>query len=252
MKALLYKEWRETRLAYLIFLILLLATAAFIPLTFDWVKRVMENAPSPPAFQSEISFILKSFPHYIWSQWFPKNLIQFGVIFTLVLGASSLAGEFSRGTFEFLFTKPVKRRDVFLVKVISRFLGIAIVFTASTLFYGLISYAIKPSIATYWKGFILSTVAALFLTLLAFSLAVFFSAFFSSPLWAGVSAFLPIIIWVIIESRFSPKWKVASSLLQADIFLQNKFPLKYGVIILFLSLVIFYLAWQIFKKREVK
>lgn len=252
MKALFYKEWRETRLAYLIFLILLLTTAAFIPLTFDWIRKIMGNVPSPPAFQSEINFIMKSFPHYIWSQWFPKNLIQFGVIFALVLGASSLAGEFSRGTFEFLFTKPVKRRNVFLVKVIHRFLGIAILFIASTLFYGLISYALEPSIATYWGGFILSTVAALLLTLLAFSLAVLFSALSSSPLWAGVSALLPLIIWIIIESRLSQKWRITSSLLQANIFLQNKFPWKNGMALLFLSLVFFYLAWQIFKKREVK
>jgi ABC-type transport system involved in multi-copper enzyme maturation permease subunit len=229
-----------------------LATAAFIPLTFDWVRKIMESAPSLSNFQSEINFIMKSFPHYIWSQWFPKNLIQFGVIFALFLGASSLAGEFSRGTFEFLLTKPVKRLNVFLIKIISRFLGIVTVFALSTFFYSAISYALKPSVANYWEGFILSTIAALLLTLLAFSLAVLFSAFSSSSLWAGAFALIPIIFWTILESRLSQKWRVTSSLLQADIFLQNKFPVKNAVIILFLTLTIFFLAWLIFRKREVK
>jgi len=61
---------------------------------------------SSPLIADELQRILADYNYYLWSQWQPKNLLQFGTILALVLAAPAVAGELSRGSMDYLLSRP--------------------------------------------------------------------------------------------------------------------------------------------------
>jgi ABC-type transport system involved in multi-copper enzyme maturation permease subunit len=59
---------------------------------------------------------LHSYRTYIWGNWYGKNLYQMLTLLSVVFGAGLIAGEVSRGSAGFLFSKPVRRGSVLRAK----------------------------------------------------------------------------------------------------------------------------------------
>lgn len=136
-RALLFKEMREGRWKYLVAAVVLIALGASIPLTYDYVRDMMEQLMGdyvlPPFVQELMPPELLEMPTalwsdmstYLWANWHTKNLYQTMVILALVFGSVTVAGEFSRGTAQFLFSRAVPRKSVVRVKAAVDLAGMA-------------------------------------------------------------------------------------------------------------------------------
>ncbi len=107
-RALLFKEMREGRWKYLIAAAVLVALGVSIPVMYNFVvdmlNTLMQDDAVPPALLELVSPELLELSTYLWGNWHMKNLYQAMVVIALVFGSGTIAGEFSRGTAQFLFS----------------------------------------------------------------------------------------------------------------------------------------------------
>ena len=241
---LIKKELRESQLAILVALIFLILTAFVIQLTYPMMKELAKQPlPESPFLPKNLSreiSALTNYRVYIWSQWFPKNLVQVLILVALILGASALAGEKSRKTWEFLLSRPFSRREVYFYKVKIRLAAIFALSLISSLIYLLILGSFKPSVFSLWPGFLLSSLTVFSLAAVVLSLATLFSAFSSRPLYAGGFAFLLIILFSIIspliEKKLPDYLRLFSSLTSCRTFSTFDFPWRSFLVALLLAL----------------
>ena len=69
---------------------------------------------------------------YLWTNWHTKNLYQTVAVIALVFGSGAVAGEFSRGTAPYLFSRAVVRRSVLAVKTAVDLAGMALAMLLGT------------------------------------------------------------------------------------------------------------------------
>lgn len=253
---LIKKELKEVKLVILVSLAFLILTAFLIHFTYPLMKELTKQPiPESPFLPEDLSqqlSMLANYRVYIWSQWFPKNLLQVLMIVALILGASALAGEKSRKTWEFLLTKPFSRREIFWYKVKTR---LAVIFSLSFLssaFYFLILGVFKSSVFSLWRGFFLASLAVFGLVALVFSLAVLFSAFSSRPLYAGGFAFFVVLLFSILSPLIEkkiPDYLRISSLTTYQVFLSSDFPLRVFLIVLLIAMI-FQIAAMFFWEKQ--
>ena len=137
--ALVSKELRESRWKLILGVLLCGVTGAILGPMYEWVRELM-GMPAmqalPGSLSAAIEVQLASYLPYIWSNWYGKNLLQYMVVLAIIYGSGLLAGEVTRRTSTFLFSKPVSRMQVMLVKYLIA-LGVlwvsAAVGTAATL-----------------------------------------------------------------------------------------------------------------------
>lgn len=253
---LIRKELKEIKLVLVVSLAFLVFTAFLIQFTYPLMKELTRQPiPESPFIPKDLSqqlLTLSNYRVYIWSQWFPKNLIQVLVIVALILGASALAGEKSRKTWEFLLARPFSRKEVFLYKVMSRLTATFGLSFFSTTFYWLILGAFKPSVFSLWPGFLLANLAVFSLAALVFSVALFFSAFSNRPLYAGGFSFFVILLFSVISplvEKKLPDYLRVSSLTAYRIFSNFDFPFRIFLIVLLLA-VVFQVAALLFWEKQ--
>lgn len=253
---LIKKELKEIKLVIIVSLAFLILTAFLIQFTYPLMKELTkEPIPEGPLLPKDLSQQLSTLANYrvyIWSQWFPKNLLQVLMIVALILGASALAGEKSRKTWEFLLTKPFSRREVFWYKVKARLTAIFGLSFLSSSLYLLILGIFNSSVFSLWRGFFLANLAVFSLIALAFSLTVLISAFSSRPLYAGGFAFFIILLLSIISplvEKKLPDYLRISSLTAYQVFSTSDFPLQIFLVVLLLALV-FQIAAMFFWEKQ--
>ncbi|MDI6822646.1 MAG: ABC transporter permease subunit [Actinomycetota bacterium] len=134
-----WKELRESRWRFIIGLIVFVLFAASLPLLYEWLfkeflKETLKTVPFPLPKEAlaQIELMEKQYDFYIWSQWFGKNLYQFGTILAILMGMGLFASEASKQTMEFLLSKPISRNRVALVKFLVGALEIAIIVAVSS------------------------------------------------------------------------------------------------------------------------
>ncbi len=120
-RALARKEWRESRWKVVLGTLLCGVTGAILGPTYDWLGGLLGPAGMqtlPGSLGEALQAQLASYSLYIWSNWYGKNLFQYMLVLTIIFGAGLLAGEVSRRTSGFLFSKPVSRLHIMLVKYV--------------------------------------------------------------------------------------------------------------------------------------
>jgi len=131
---------------------------------------------------------IHSYNIYIWANWYGKNLYQMLTLFSVVFGAGLLAGEVSRGTAGFLFSKPVRRTQVLRTKY-----AVALGVLAASAVAGTLAAAIASSISGHpvdvlW--FLSGLPAALAATALLLSITLVSSVVSRDTVKAAAMAFV--------------------------------------------------------------
>jgi ABC-2 type transport system permease protein len=115
-----YKAWLETRWRFVVGLLMLTFFGASVVLLHPLTKDIRLEMPNLPGNLSEsvreAFALMSSYPGYIWSQWFAKNLSQFWTLFAVLLGVGGLATEATRGTALWTLSLPASRRRILAVR----------------------------------------------------------------------------------------------------------------------------------------
>src|SRR5436189_2001835 len=106
----------ETRWRFLVGLILLAVSAAFVVIGYPQVMALSQSmTPTPDTSLgreiAETMALSKTYDGYVWSQWFRQNASQLGAFFAAIIGTGGLL---SQGTSARLFTLslPVSREQL--------------------------------------------------------------------------------------------------------------------------------------------
>lgn len=181
------KELRENRWKWLTLSGVLIATAILAQVMLGPLAEILtgvqggEMAPLLEAMRQQMSDPLR----YFWSNWYAKNLYQMITIFSILMGMSTIAGEVSRGTAAFLFTRPMTRRLVLSAKIAAGYGVMATVVIGTTLVTMLIAQMGDTPLPA---RFLLGLPMALHGGLVLYLIAVILSILVDDPVKAGASA----------------------------------------------------------------
>jgi len=103
----------ETRWRFLVGLVVLPLSAAFIALGYPQVIALSQNVTAVPdtALGREIATAMemaKRFDSYVWSQWFQQNGAQLGAFFAVIIGTGGLLSQTAAARL-FMLSMPVSR-----------------------------------------------------------------------------------------------------------------------------------------------
>lgn len=206
-RALLFKEMREGRWKYFIAAAVLIVLGVSIPLLYhlvgDMLGQLMGDDSIPPALLELLPSDLMEMSTYLWSNWHAKNLYQAMVIIALIFGSGTVAGEFSRGTAQFLFSRAVPRKSVVLVKTGVDLVGMALAALLGTMALDIGARAVHGFAVpgTFYAGLVPVMAGAAFV----YGLALLASTRIDDPVKAGVAAAVAAALLSI--PTFVPAWR---------------------------------------------
>jgi ABC-2 type transport system permease protein len=194
---LIRKEFKENRWKIIIFLCLLSAIALLITLSYNYLTELLPRLTGQDEITLQGTSIMENPQIYLWSQWSAKNLSQFGIIFAIIIGAFSLAGEVKAGTISFLLTKPISRTRLYIVKAGAGLLQLLLVLLIPTLIL-ILSAFIKLGDITISKILInfLITYSGL-ITIYCFSLLL--SILIDDPIKVGLTAGGGLLVYSLVS-----------------------------------------------------
>ncbi len=193
------KEITEGKFRFLIGLVILGLVGLLITLTYDYTIKLLEIAPVPAPFRAQVE-LLKDYRLYIWSQWFNKNLLQFGSLLAIIFGAGIISTEVSRQTIAFLLARPLSRPAVFTVKYVVGLAYLILVTVISTIFLYLMVLATGHGFPL--GQLVKHTVMAIAGMGVIFSIAAYFSTVFDRSVKAGLVSGL--VALALAGPGFSP------------------------------------------------
>lgn len=249
MAKLIWKEWKESKITFLVGSAFLVLLALILPSTFEFIQKLLKEALEMTSLPQAYQMALIDYDYFIWSQWFPKNLVQVGVVIAIILGATAIASEMGT-TFEFLLSKPVSKLKIFFSKVLARSGLIFLITFLSTATLFLVAWLKEPSFSKHVSGLLLATLATYILILLSFALALFFSTLTGRSMMAGLLAFLTVVVLSLAESLLKERWRWLSPLLKAEIFMKSEMNWGKWLINLGLAVFLIVLTLELFKRRE--
>jgi ABC-type transport system involved in multi-copper enzyme maturation permease subunit len=177
----------ETRWRFLIGLVLLSVSAAFVVLEYPQVMALSRNVTPDPSTTlgreiAEAMLLSNTFDGYVWSQWFEKNGAQLVALFAVIIGTGGLLSQ-AAATRLFTLSLPVSRQRLLGARACAGLAQVAIL----SLLPALVIVATSPLVG---KTFPLADALAYALCAFAgsavlFSLAFLFSSMFAS-VWAPV------------------------------------------------------------------
>jgi ABC-2 type transport system permease protein len=110
-----YKSWLETRWRFLIGLALLVCGAAVVVLGYPLAMKLL---PTMPTFDinseigrrlRDVAELQRTYPGYVWSNWFRGNAAQNWTFFAALLGTGGLLTQASRGGALYTLSMPASR-----------------------------------------------------------------------------------------------------------------------------------------------
>lgn len=229
------------------FLVLALL-AVGIPLLYDITVRLAENLPSQEFLKGQEVF-LTDYRLYIWSQWFGKNLYQFGSVMAIIFGAGIISSEVSRKTIQFILARPILREDVFTVKFIVNFAALALVVVASTvvLYITVVATGHKIPVVDMVQNIIMALAGMAVI----YSMAVYFSTVFDRTLKSAVIT--GIIAMVLFVPGFFPGlhyYSVYYHMAGSDIALGKGFPFIPLIVLIIITAAFYMLGRNRFVKKD--
>ena len=248
---LLRKELQEQRWVLILGIIIFSAVGIFCAWSFKMFQHygaMLTDISSPP-IADKLQRILTDYNYYLWSQWQPKNLLQFGTILALVLAAPAVAGELSRGSMDYLLSRPLSRTSILLTKATAGALILSAVTWSATLVTLAAASLLEP--ALWWGRFLAATALVNAGLLCVYAIGLLFSTFCTSSVKAGVSAGGLLLVLsgcgFFTATRFlSPFWHARGSAFMGGA------PFTWFSLILLLgaALAAFLLANRVFNQRE--
>ena len=175
-----YKSWLDTRWRFLIGLALLLCSAAGTVFTYPQLVKLLPLVPTNvqgPLGEKirESAELMRTYPSFVWSNWFRQNLGQMATIFAAILGTAGLLSQ-SRGAL-FTLSLPVSRRRLLGVRAAAGLGELLVLAVVPSLLIPLLSPAIGER---YGVGNALVHSACLFVGVsVFFSLAFLLSTIFN-------------------------------------------------------------------------
>lgn len=184
---LLQHAFLETRWRFLIGLVLLPVSAAFVALGYPQVAALSQSVTPAPdtALGREIAEALemaKTFYGYVWSQWFQQNGAQLAAFFAVIIGTGGLLSQ-STAARLFTLSLPVSREQLLGARAVA---GLGQVL-ALTLVPALVIVVVSPVAAHSFPVLdaLVYALCAFVGCAVFFSLAFLFSSMFSN-VWAPV------------------------------------------------------------------
>jgi hypothetical protein len=108
-----YKSWLETRWRFVLALLLGAAFSSLTVLAHPSLKSLqvdIAQVPEPFRELAERGMTLAgTYPGYVWSQWFGKNLLNVWTFFAVLIGVGGVVTEASRGSALWTLSLPVSR-----------------------------------------------------------------------------------------------------------------------------------------------
>ncbi|UNC91971.1 ABC transporter permease [Candidatus Contubernalis alkaliaceticus] len=247
-KSLFKKELRESRWKIIVGLIILIITAVSIPLTFTYVKELVDLFPQIPGLEGFDRF-LENYSIYTWSQWNGKNLYQIGTILGIIMGMNLIAGEKVSKTLEFLLAKPMSRASLYLTKFATAAISLGIIVLGSTALLYIVSlimgYQILPG------ELFISTIVTLIGFIFVLTLTMLISTVLDEPVKVGLlSAF--ILFLLAVPGWFQKTYflSVFHHMTASEYMLEGSFPFTSLIIILLLIGGMYYMGFKLFEKKE--
>ena len=213
-RALLFKEVRESRWKLIIVSLVLIVLGASVPMLYDLLVdmlRALATDPSVPQVLLDlIPADLMEMSTYLWYNWQFKSLYQTLVIVALIFGAGAVAGEFGRGTAPFLFSRAVRRRTVLLVKLAVDLVGLAAAALLGTVALDIAARLMHGhAVDGLFYAALLPMMAG---TAFVYGLALVVSARMDDPIKAGMAAAVVAALFSI--PSFAPNWRHLSVYVQ--------------------------------------
>ncbi len=246
--SLFMKELRESRWKIVTGLIIFIITAASIPITFMYVKELVELFPQIPGLEGFNRF-LENYSIYSWSQWNGKNLYQIGTILAIIMGMNLIAGEKVSKTLEFLLAKPISRASLYFTKFAAGVINLGIIVLVSTTLLYIVSLIMGYQILL--GTLFVSTIITLMGLIFIFTLTLLISTILDEPVKVGLlSAF--ILFLLAIPGWFQKTYflSVFHHMKAGEYMLEGNFPFTALIIILLLILGMYYIGFKTFEKNE--
>ncbi|MFY9146247.1 MAG: ABC transporter permease subunit [Bacillota bacterium] len=257
MKALYFKELLEVRWKLIIVLLITVIVAVPLPFMFDLFKSSVHmftedlfmDIPMLKIFQQQIEAQASSFNLYLWANWYGKNLPQMILVLAAVIGGPMLAGESASGTFRFLLSKPISRRQVFLAKYAAGATATAVLSVVSTIALLISTKAAGQSVGVLW--FLAPQPAQILGGLCLLSIALWLSARIDDSVVAGVVAVGVGIALAIVDSFGPLKGRLIFGLMAESRSLTTGVPNPVSIVILaVVAGLIGYDAFRAFRKKD--
>lgn len=115
-----YKAWLETRWRFVCALVLSAGLCAVVVFTQPMVEELRVETTGfggrLDEMMREAMALVSTYPGYVWSQWFGKNLLNVWTFFAVILGAGGVVAEQARGSALWTLSLPVSRRRLLGVR----------------------------------------------------------------------------------------------------------------------------------------
>ncbi len=150
-EALIHKAWLETRWRFITGLVLMLCSAVGTILLWPRVQELLPLADKIP-INGEIGERIRAavalssqFNGYVWSQWFGKNMPEFGTLFAVLLGTGGLLAQSSGGAALFTLSLPVSRARLLGARTATGLVEMLVLVIVSSMAVPLLSPAVGKS-----------------------------------------------------------------------------------------------------------
>lgn len=145
------KAWTETRWRFVIGLVIMACTAAFIVGLYPRVMELMREAGQTALPQGRLGeeiraqmAISSTFRGYAWSQYFAKNLPQQWVLFAAVIGTGGVVAQIGSGAL-FTLSLPASRERLLAARTLVGFAELAVLAVAAAAIPSLVAPVVGQS-----------------------------------------------------------------------------------------------------------
>ena len=248
---LLKKEIKADRWKLIISFILLFILAIAINWQFPYVKGLLEKGilEGMPRWMVEGAEDQRNFSVYIAANWYDKNLIQISVLLSILLGMSVFAREVENHTIEFLLSRPLSRKRLFLEKTLYHLLMILFIITINTAILGITATVMNYSIN--FSRLFIGITPVFGKCFIVYSTALLLSLFFDDQVQSGIFTLVGVlIVWSTSFIEVLDFINIFSYAGVTPYYIQGIFSIMDLVIIYFIGLLIYGISYYRFKIRD--
>ncbi len=249
-----YKAWLETRWRFLTGLVLGVVLCAVVVFTQPLTENMQINMPDLGEelnrMVQEALRLASTYPGYIWSQWFGKNMLQLWSFFAVLIGVGGIVTEGARGSAQWTLSLPVTRRKLFGVRAGVGALELLALAVVPSLLIPLLSRSIGK---TYPVSDVLIYSLILFVGgLSVYSLALLLSTVFAEQLKAiiiGVVLVFGTGLLALFDARLAP-YTVATLMSGQEYFKTGVLPWAALAAYTALAAAFYALALRLLERRD--
>lgn len=251
---LIVKEAKEHKWKLIIGLIILIVASVSLPLTFDYIfdfMEILEVLPGPlgGAIYQEMHYYLSDYDVYLWSQWNGKNLTQIAGIIALLLGATAIASETSKGTLEYLLSKPVTKAQILTSKIMVGLVYLLLIVLIPSLTMILASVIIGKT--DFGVLVTLGLIPVFFGMVVYYFVGLLFSIFTDDSIKAfAFAAGVVILNSLLAFTKSTQKFSLSYHTKGVDYVVNGSFPYLSMFILIGLSAILAFICYQGFLKKE--